>query len=544
MSTFYLITSVPFLFWIIRNTLFWVNLWQLKEYRFDRVLIHLRETEQGKNLLFSKLSLIKWLVVFLYIFIIVNNKILLPYQYIVGFLYVLQTVIVLREIYSHLLKRPVFTFKASFIVFITLLIIFSLFLIPFTEGLFWLLFLDRLTVLIISILVFFLSFPTEIYRDFKIEKSVKKLNKNKNVLVIGLTGSYGKSSTKDYLAQILSIKFKVVKTQGTNNTPIGIANTILSDLKKDTEIFIVEMGAYKRGEISQMCKIVSPKIGILTAVSNQHLSLFKTIENVMETKYELIQSLPKDGLAIFNGNNENTLKLYNKTKKRKAIYKTYDSAFSKKDDFEIAAFNILVEKQSLTFDVFLKGKIISNLKAPLIGKHNIEDILPGIYLANDLGIKEEEIREAVSFLKPLKKTMAFYQKNSIAIIDDTFNASPDAVLAALEYMKIFKKKKFLVLQPMIELGDNAHNEHYRIAAKASNLCDYLLLTNKNFYKDIERGIVVDNTKCQIEVGNSSKLSNFIINNIEKGDIIIFEGKESAFVFDKFYKILLYKNNQL
>lgn len=538
MTPFYLLLSFPFFVWIIRNIFYWVYLWQLKEYRLDRVIIHFRETKQGKGLLFSKLSLAKLLAILFFAYVAFNNKTIFSYQVFVAAIILLDFFSVLKDGYNRLLRVPKFTFKAAMITFLTLLIIFIGFLIPFFDGFFWMLILDKVAILLIVLLVYLFSFPTEFYRDYKIEKAIKKIRASENLLVIGITGSYGKSSTKEYVAQLLENNFKVLKTRGTNNTPIGIANTIIAGLKKDTKIFVVEMGAYRVGEIKEMCELVNPNIGILTSVSHQHLSLFKDINNTMEAKYELIKALPKNGIALFNGENENTKNLFNKTKKRKILYNLAQSGLPGNNNQEISAFNIVIGKNFIQFDVKINSLIISKLKAPLLGKHNIEDILPGIYIANYLGMKDKEIRKALLRITPIEKTM-IYKNNlrGIVIIDDTFNASPHAVKAVLEYMKIYKNKKILVLQPMIELGKMAKDEHYLLGKIVSNICDFLLLTNYNFYKEILKGILDQKGKCRVVVGSSSKLAALLQSTAKKGDVVVFEGKESALVLEKFHSFI-------
>lgn len=517
--------SVLFFIWVFKSTLFWVALWQLKEYRLDRVLIHLRETTQGKNLLFSKLVTLKWIIILSWILILERNDFILLYRISVVVVLLYQVYLVLKEYLSKSIQRPVFTLKAILIIFLAFSIVSLFYFIPFMERFVWLLFLEQLIPLLVYFFVLSMSFPTEIYRDWQIEKARKKIKEHKKLFVIGITGSYGKSSTKDYVAQILERKFKVLKTKGTNNTPIGIAKTILSGLRKETEIFVVEMGAYKRGEIREMCEIVNPKIGIITAVNEQHMSLFGSLENVAKTKYELIESLPKDGLALFNGNNEIARQLWSKTNKKKILYKTGSS--EKDDDSIVNASNIHVKPDFITFYVRIGNKKI-NLSSPLIGTQNIENILPGIAVANYLGVNDKQIKNAVALLSPLPKSMEYHKsENGSTFIDDTFNANPQAVLAALNYMKIYKGRRILVFQPMIELGKNAKSEHYRVAKKISEICDNLLLTNKNFYNSIKKGIEDGGGNCAVLTGDPQSFSEFIKDETNKGDIVVFEGKEAA-----------------
>jgi len=529
---FYLISTFFFL-WVFRNILFWVSLWQIKEYRFDRLYVHLKETYQGKRLLFSPFSLVKWAALFSFIGVVFNDDFLLPYQFLITGIFFVQGFLVLKEASLRLIKRPVFTFKSIFIILASLLSILLLYVFPLVDKFFWLLFVDRLIPLFVTLFIFSLSFPTQLLRDWKIEEAAGKVKKFKNLLTIGITGSYGKSTTKEFTAQILSHKFNVVKTKANYNTPIGIANTVLSGLNKKTEILVAEMGAYKIGEIEELCEIVTPKIGILTAVNNQHLSLFGSFENTLSTKYELIDALPKNGFALFNGNNPNSLFLFKKTRKKKVLYmhlkeKNAEKIKSKAD---IVAFNTKVEKTSVSFQVLLKDKVIS-FNAPFMGEHNVENVLPAIYIADYLGMNEEEIKHAVSRLSLPDKTLSIETVEGVYFMDDSYNANPEAVSAILNYMKIYKGKKILVLQPMIELGDKAGKEHFEIAKEASRICDFLIMTNKNFYKSILKGVKEGGGECEVKVLKPSQIADFIENTVDKGDVVVFEGKESGIALEK------------
>lgn len=538
MNIIFALTSLFFFLWIVRNVLFWIALWQLKEYRFDRVKIHLLETMQGQTLLFSPWNMVRWVVILLYPLVVIYERYIWSYQWLIFFIFFLLALQVLREVFFHLVKRPIITIKALMVIAFVFFIIALLYVLPIANQFVWLMILDKLVVLIVAFAIFAFSIPTEFYRDLQIEKAVRKIENykriNKKLLVIGITGSYGKSSTKEYVAQMLDKKFNVLKTQGTNNTPIGIANTILGSLRKDTQIFVVEMGAYKKGEIAQLCEMVRPTIGILTAVNMQHASLFGDLENTKQAKYELMESLPKNGLALFNGNNQNAVELYKKSKKKKILYKVQNASLSKiTDEKEVVAYGIVTEKNAVSFSVVL-GKKSLRLTAPLVGTHNVENILPGVFLAHHLGMNDAEIKKAISVLVPIPKTMILHQALGVSIVDDTFNANPQAVRAVLEYMKLYTGKRILVMQPMIELGKNASDEHELIGKEIGNVCDFLFLTNKNFYQDIFRGMKKSKKKCVVVVGNTLFISQRISALSQKGDIITCEGKEAAFVLDRLF----------
>lgn len=529
---YFLISGLVFI-WIVRNIFFWVALWQTKEYRVDRLVAHLRETAQGRSLIFSPINILKIFFIVSYVSVILHEEFLWIYIVGITILYIIEFFLILKDIATRRFKRPVFTGKSSLLVGISSFTIFGLYSLGIIQQeLLWLLIVDKVTPFIVTFFVFFLSVPTTLFQDYKIDQAMKRMSRFSKIIVIGITGSFGKSSTKEYTAQILSEKFSVVKTYGTNNTPIGIANTVLSKVNKSTEILVAEMGAYKRGEIAQLCQIVRPKIGIITAVAMQHLSLFGTAETLAKTKYELIESLPSDGIAIFNGNNQGAIDLYKKTKKKKILYTVVSDQNDKKQIGDMTATNIKVEKNHIAFSVRLQSKTVQFI-SPLIGAHTIENILPGIYLADYLGMQEKEIQKAVASLIPLPKTMTIYTSiQGMTLVDDTFNVNPDGIIAAMRYAKVYKGKKILVLEPMIELGDAAKKEHYRVGKALAHMCDILFLTKKNYAQDVIKGIADEKGSCVVKIAKHAEIVAYIHANTNKSDIVVFEGKEAAVSMNK------------
>lgn len=533
MSILYLLTSLLFFVWILQNILFWVSLWQTKEYRLDRLLAHLKETSQGRILLLSPLNFIKWIGIFVYPYIILYENILPLYAMIVFCIYIYEFARFLEAIFRRRLKRPVLTGKAILLLILTgglLFVLYSFAIIQ--QGFLWLLILDKLTPFFIAFFVFSLTIPTMLYQDYIIDKATRKIRTFPDITVIGITGSYGKSSTKEYVSQILAKKFSVVKTKGTNNTPIGIANTILSKINNKTEIFVAEMGAYKKGEIRELCNIASPRIGILTAVAMQHLSLFGSKENLAQAKYELIEALPDNGLALFNANNTGSYALYKKTHKKKISYGLHQSEDNTKQMIDIMATAVKVEKESVQFTVHLSKKKIS-FTMPLIGKHTIDNVLPGIFIADYLGMTEKEIKDVVRLLQPLPKTMILHKSiHEVNLIDDTFNVNPDGVIAAMEYTEIYKGKRILVLEPMIELGECGKEEHRRVGRAIAHIATTVFLTKQNYIAEIKKGILEEKGACVVRVANAKEIAEYINSSLKKSDIVVFEGKEAAVSMNK------------
>jgi len=237
-----------------------------------------------------------------------------------------------------------------------------------------------------------------------------------------------------------------------------------------------------------------------------------------------LHALPKNGLALLNANNLYVQKLLKKTKKNVLLYGT--TTTRKKMKVSIIAKNVQVEKNGITFTVGFNSKFF-RLHTPLLGGHHVENILPAIYLANYLGMKQTDIIHAVQSLTPLQKTMKkFTTQDGVILIDDSFNASPESVVAAATYLTTYSHKKIFVLMPLIELGKRGKEYHYHIGEVLANN-DYLFLTNKNFYKDIQEGIQRKNGKCKVYVMTPEKISQRITEIAKKGDVVLFEGKEAG-----------------
>ena len=448
-------------FWLFRQTkaiLFWLYLWQLKEYHLGRFIDHFR-TEKGKQLLFNKLLIFK-------IVLLLGYSLILPwlnYQVWSIFLLILYFFEAVKSFFDYFqkkLKIPIFTKKIIFLTFI--IFFFELFyLISFFQDKnfpFYLLIFDIFTPVVASGIVLIFQPLAAVGRNQIIKKAKEKRAKFKNLIVIGITGSYGKTSTKEFLATILSEKFKVLKTKEHQNSEVGISQCILNDLKEEHEIFVIEMGAYNRGGIKLLCDITKPKIGILTGINEQHMATFGSLENIIKTKYELIESLPRsepkvllrglpiESAAFFNAKNRYCLELYQKTKIKRHLY----------------------------------GE-----DAKFFGEENL---FGAVAVAKELGMSEEEISlicQKIDNKLPgirLKKGI-----NGLNVIDATYSANPDGVISHLEYLKIWPNKKVIVMPCLIELGPASKEVHKRIGQKISEVCNLAIITTKERFKEIKDG---------------------------------------------------------
>ncbi|MDP4010399.1 MAG: Mur ligase family protein, partial [Candidatus Spechtbacteria bacterium] len=321
MTTFLLL--IIFVFWsavILKNGLFWIYLWQVKEYRFDRMKVHF-ELNSSRRLILNKQNL------FLGALLVAN---LFPF----GLLIILAALMyygffasrAFQYLQNNTLKAPKFTFRAILIMALVLVLYGAGTTLMFTRAfdgiLVWFVAADLATPFIVLLAVSATQPLFTFLKNKVMQRAAKKREKMQDLLVIGITGSYGKSSIKEILAHILSKKFKVLKTPENINADIGVAQVVLKQLKKEHEVFIVEMGAYKKGEIEKTTKVAQPQISIMTGINLQHVSLFGNLASIQQAKYELVEALPEKGLALFNGDDEHTRALFRQCKTPKRLYAT------------------------------------------------------------------------------------------------------------------------------------------------------------------------------------------------------------------------------
>ena len=352
--------------------------------------------------------------------------------------------------------------------------------------------------------------------------------------VIGITGSYGKTSTKYILHQILSQKFNTLMTPNSYNTPMGICKVIRGDLTPEHEVFIVEMGAYKRGDIRELCNLAFPQIGILTAVGPQHLERFKSIENITKGKYELIESLPADGLAVFNCDNEICAGLADKREQTGSSVRRYATeespVASVADTADLIATNVRYTDNGLAFTVHANTEKFditdTEIQTRLLGKHNVSNILAALTVAMECGMELEEIQEAVAKVEPVPHRLQLTTGAAgVTIIDDSFNANPVGAKAALEVLtEIGEGKKVLVTPGMVELGEREYEENRRLGEQAADVCDLVILVGPMQTKPILDGLkAAEYPSQQIIVAlNLEEVKQHLATQVQAGDVVLFE----------------------
>lgn len=494
MNVLFIILVLTWCVRIFANILSYINLWFVKEYRFDRMFIYLK-TPQGKRILF------------------------IPFR---------RPPLSPKTITLFLLSNVGLSF---FFFFMPLPILFRLLII------------DVCTFPAISLFVLILKIPTLFYHETLIVLAVRKLRRHAQMKVVGITGSFGKTSTKQFLSTILSTKFNVLSTEGSKNSPIAIAETILKNLRPEHEVFIVEMGAYKQGEIAQMTRMVQPQIGIITAINAQHQDLFGTIEMTMKAKYELIEGLTGKKIAIFNKDNTYTREMIGWAKRdhREVWEYSVDDATRTQKDVRniITATDIEATLNGSTFRISFGDKR-EYVSVSVVGEHQISNILAAVAGAVVTGMTFSDAVRAVSNIRPVPKVMEVHKGiNGSIFINDTYNNNPDSARAALKVLHKTKGKKHLVFQPMVELGSYADSSHEEVGKSAGEVCDEIILTNPNFYTAFQKGVHSINASMEVRIMSAQDATKALHVSIQKGDTTLFKGKEAEAVYQRLIHQLIH-----
>lgn len=498
-------------------------IWQLKEYRWDRFKDFLA-TKRGKKYWMSNIQLVRAATLLVVLFWPLNQIIYVKFI-LIGLLTTDLTYHLIRLLKRKLL-RPKIT-KKILLIFLLSVCLESFLIIIIRD---W-----TLVFLLLTIRLFLIAFSTILVNQFTtfikkiyIQQAEKKLKKYEKLMVIGITGSYGKTTVKTFLTHILSAKFVVASTPKNINTEIGIAKFILQTDFQNIDIFVVEMGAYNIGEIKLICDMVHPAIGVLTAINEQHLSLFGSIENTQTAKYELLRSLPKTGLAIVNSDNKYCRQYLDDLKMR---VKTFGQDIDFDPDLLIT--DVYRTNEGMEF----KGIVNSNLftiQASTNGFHNAMNIAPCILIGLHLGMKIEDINKECKTLQMPRGTLRQYQYGSCTIIDDSYNSNPEGFKSALHLLSSFPsdRQRLVITRGMLELGEKSTDLHIKIGEEISFTADELVLISKDYEKPLRAG-VGEKYRTQIVVKeNPAELLEYIQSLKNKNCVILLENRIPTILYNE------------
>lgn len=347
-----------------------------------------------------------------------------------------------------------------------------------------LLFIYDLLINFVIMLSIIINKPVEkmVFLSYK-RKAINKLSAMKNLKVIGITGSYGKTSSKNILSDILNVKYNALPSPKNFNTPYGLIITVNNHLDKFDDMLIAEMGAYKVGEIKELCDLVKPKYGILTKIGTAHIEIFGSQENIQKGKFELIESLPHDGVGVLNGDDElqRNYKLKNDCR---IVWVGIDN-----EDVDVRATNIKTSNVGTTFDVIFKGDDKKyRFTTRLLGYANIYNILASLALAREFGLTISQMKKAVTGVRNVEHRLELRPAGNITFIDDSYNSNPVGSKMALDVLKSMPGLRVIITPGMVELGDKSYELNKEFGAYMKGKCDVVVLVGEKITKPIRNGL--------------------------------------------------------
>ncbi len=309
----------------------------------------------------------------------------------------------------------------------------------------------------------------------------KKLAAKSDMIVVGITGSYGKTSTKNFLHSLLSVKYNVLMTPENFNTPMGLVRTIREHLRPKHQLFLAEMGAKNVGDIKELCDLVHPTYGIITSIGEQHLETFGSVDNIVRTKFELADNLPQNGFVCLNFDNDLIRARAKAVTVPAVCYGVTDNA-----NGGYRADNITVDAAGTHFTVTTPDGETQSFTTRLLGAHNVQNLAGCIALAHKLGVALGDMCYPVRMLRPVEHRLQLLPGG---IIDDAYNSNPAGFKSALQVLKAFEGQRVLVTPGMVELGARQDALNRELGAAAADCCDYAVLVGERQAPPLKEGLL-------------------------------------------------------
>ncbi len=363
-----------------------------------------------------------------------------------------------------------------------------------------------------------LTYPMEEFIKKRYEKMARKILDGMNrMMKIGITGSFGKTTTKNVVSDIIGESYYTLMTPASYNTPMGITRTIREYLKPIHEVFVCEMGADHVGEITYLMNFVKPKYGIVTSIGPQHLNTFGSLDNIIREKMQMIELLPVDGVGVLNIDNEYirdykiknsckivTIGIYNEN----ADYFAHDIHYSR----EGCDFLVNIDDEEVLF------------KTILLGEHNIQNLLCGIALARELGISVGDLQKNVAKVRRVEHRLELKKINGHTFIDNAFNSNPVGCKRSLDVLKMMGGQRVIVTPGLIDLGKEEDEANYQFGAYMKERADWAVLVGEKQTKAIYKGLMESGYDMEkvVVVDTVKEAFNFVYQQFGSEDTILLE----------------------
>ena len=343
----------------------------------------------------------------------------------------------------------------------------------------------------------------------------RKLAKRPDLIKIGITGSYAKTSVKYILNTILSQKYKVCMSPQSFNTQTGLSKVVNNYLTDLDQVLVAEMGARSKGDIKKLCKLIHPKYAIITGISPQHLLTFGSLDTIKRTKFELVKSLPDDGTCVFNGFDSEVCDMYSWAKLKDKYLVGSDNSLAAKD--------IAFDQDGTKFTLIL-GKNEYKIATKLLGEHNVQNILLCVQMAKCLGLGDKQIVDGIKALQPVTHRLEIVKTPTNIILDDSFNANVTGSKIALDVLSKMPGRKVVITPGLVELGDKEFEENCAFGKRISEVADFVIIVNKVNFEALKAGLDSNKFKeenvFQAETLEQAKI--LMKEFLSSGDTILFE----------------------
>lgn len=337
-----------------------------------------------------------------------------------------------------------------------------------------------------------------------------------NIPVIAVTGSNGKTTTKDMISAVLSSRYDVLKTEANYNNEIGLPLTLLN-LRPGHEAAVVEMGMRGKGQIIELAAIALPNIGVVTNVSETHIELLGSIDNIAAAKAELVQSIPQDGFVVLNADNDYVRTMNERTQARAIFYGVESFACDVKAD------NIRIEGTGTVFALSYWGKF-AEISVPALGKHNVYNALAAIAVGLELGLSIDEIKAGLAAFTATAMRLAVMKIANYTIINDAYNASPSSMAAAIDTLtQLAEGRRVAVLGDMLELGHIAVEAHRRVGRKLADNGVDIVVTVGSLSRHIAEAAREYGVGTAIACQNHDEAGSVLKEQLQPGDTVLIKG---------------------
>ncbi len=420
--------------------------------------------------------------------------------------------------------RLIVTFALLTILLSVILILLVNFIaVPFRDNLlaqfrYAILCLSPITVPYLVLLAYEINEPIERSINKKYYINCKQtLDGRSDLIKIGITGSYGKTSVKYILSSILSTKYKVLATPESYNTPMGIAKTV-KRLEDGHQIFVCEMGARRVGDVKEICSMVNHDVAVITGITYQHLESFGTLENVIKTKSEILGGNFK-GDAFISSDNKYAVEIYKKAKTTK-----YLAGLDKNKNSFIYGENVKISESGTEFTIVM-GEEKVDVKTALLGKTAVQNIILASAVCVKLGLTLTEIASAVGRLEQIPHRLELIKaENGVLVVDDGYNSNPEGTKQAIKLLKNFSGKKFVVTPGMVELGHAESGFNYKLGEMLASICDGVILVGRSGSLQIREGLLSKDYPLSniYMVKTLNEAKQLLTDIVKAGDVVLFE----------------------